>query len=377
MNWPRILITGAAGFIGGWTAEELCRAGAANVRAGVAGTANIARITGLPVEIVRCDIMDPESLDAAMTGIEVVVHCAHSRIDESTTVEGTRLVLQRAIANGVRRVVHMSSVAVYGNVLGIVTEDTSPVPPVNPYGQRKQAAEQACRSAAGPQLTVAVLRPTLVYGPFGELWTTSYIKRILAGQLKQLGSAGEGNANLIYARDLARFAAHLAVAELPQYSVFNANGPEIPTFNEYFDRLSRMLGRGPLPTSTNSLTICSPPSDPRAWQVRAEKQSKHAQSGQPESDSKRCSKARGSQFAAETERWRNPLLRNACYFFRAPCPRNWVRTECILGRGPHRFCRMGQSDRFDEMTRNHRFLLGSSLVCLGLQILLNDGRLSL
>ena len=31
MNWPRILITGAAGFIGGWTAEELCRAGATNV----------------------------------------------------------------------------------------------------------------------------------------------------------------------------------------------------------------------------------------------------------------------------------------------------------------------------------------------------------
>ncbi|HTE92916.1 MAG TPA: NAD(P)-dependent oxidoreductase [Bradyrhizobium sp.] len=255
LNWPRILITGAAGFIGGWTAEELCRAGATHVRAGVARTANVARIAGLPVETVHCDIMDPESLDAAMAGIEVVIHCAHSRIDESTTVEGTRLVLKHAITNGVRRVVHMSSVAVYGNVLGIVTEDTSPVPPVNPYGQRKQAAEQACHSAAGPQLTVAVVRPTLVYGPFGELWTTSYIKRILSGHLEQLGSAGEGNANLIYVRDLARFAAHLAVAELPQYSVFNANGPEIPTFNEYFDRLSRILGRGPLPVPTNSFTI--------------------------------------------------------------------------------------------------------------------------
>jgi UDP-glucose 4-epimerase len=250
LNWPRILITGAAGFIGGWTAEELCRAGATNVRAGVARTANVARIAGLPVEIVHCDIMDPESLDAAMAGIGR--YRAHSQIDE---VEGTRLVLKHAITNGVRRVVHMSSVAVYGNVLGLVTEDTSPVPPVNPYGQRKQAAEQACRSAAGPQLTVAVLRPTLVYGPFGELWTTSYIKRILSGHLEQLGSAGEGNANLIYVKDLARFAAHLAVAELPQYSIFNANGAEIPTFNEYFDRLSQMLGRGPLPVPTNSFTI--------------------------------------------------------------------------------------------------------------------------
>jgi nucleoside-diphosphate-sugar epimerase len=255
LNGPRILITGAAGFIGGWTTEELCRVGATNVRAGVQRAANVARVAGLPVEIAHCDIMDPESLDAAMTGIEVVIHCAHSRIDEATTARGTQLVLEHAKANGVRLVIHMSSVAVYGDVLGVVDEETLPVPPVNPYGERKQAAERICRSAAGPDFAVAVLRPTLVYGPFGELWTTSYIKRILSGHLRQFGAAGEGNANLIYVQDLARFAAQLAVTELPQYSVFNANGPEIPTFNEYFDRLSRMLGRGPLPTSAPSFTI--------------------------------------------------------------------------------------------------------------------------
>jgi len=49
--------------------------------------------------------------------------------------------------------------------------------------------------------------------------------------------------------DLARFAAELAVRPLPEYSVYNANGAEIPTFDEYFDSLSRALGQGPLPLS--------------------------------------------------------------------------------------------------------------------------------
>ena len=75
------------------------------------------------------------------------------------------------------------------------------------------------------------------------------MRGIALGRLKQLGAAGEGQANLIYAGDLGRFVAYLAGAELPRHSVYNANGPEIPTFNEYFDRLSHALGRGPLPHS--------------------------------------------------------------------------------------------------------------------------------
>jgi UDP-glucose 4-epimerase len=149
----------------------------------------------------------------------------------------------------------MSSIAVYGDARGVVTEDTLPVLPVSSYGEGKRAAEEACKAAAGPKLTVAVLRPTLVYGPFGDEWTIRYITRILSGRWKHLGAAGEGKANLIYVGDLARFAAHLAVTELPYFSVYNANGSEIPTFNEYFDRLSRALGSGTLSPPSYGLPV--------------------------------------------------------------------------------------------------------------------------
>lgn len=226
--------------------EELCRGGAANVRAGVTKSGNSTGVGGLPTEAVVCDIMDAQSLDRAMRDIEVVIHCGYSRFDERTIAHGTRLVLESAIRHGVKRLIYLSSVAVYGGTLGQVDEETIPVSPISAYGLRKQEAEEQCRAAAGRALSVAVVRPALVYGPFGNLWTTTYIRRIVSGHLTRLGSAGEGYANLIYVQDLARLLAHLSLVELPHFCVFNANGPEIPTFNDYFDRLSQALGRGPL-----------------------------------------------------------------------------------------------------------------------------------
>jgi nucleoside-diphosphate-sugar epimerase len=134
---------------------------------------------------------------------------------------------------------------------GIITEDTPPSP-ADEYGADKLAEERLCQAASGPGLTVAVIRPSLVYGPCGYLWTTRFIEGILEGQLNQFPEA-QGPANLIYVGDLARFAIGLAVQPLPAYSVFNANGAEIPTFNSYFDSLSRALGHGPLPLNERQL----------------------------------------------------------------------------------------------------------------------------
>jgi nucleoside-diphosphate-sugar epimerase len=241
MNWPKILVTGAAGFIGGWVVDGLYRAGAADIRAGIARDWHRERLAQMPVEIVHCDVTNEKSLDAAMKDVAVIVHCAHSRFDEGLIASGTKRLLGRSAANGVRTVIHMSSAAIYGDAFGIVEEGTLPMAPINSYGVQKRIAEQFCEAAAGPRLTVAVLRPTLVYGPKSERWTTLYIKRILAGELRELGRDGEGNANLLYIDDLVRFVAHLAITQLPEYSVFNVNGAEVPTFNQYFDCLRSAL----------------------------------------------------------------------------------------------------------------------------------------
>jgi len=241
------LVPGAAGFIGSWVVRSLCAAGFVDVRAGVMSTARFMRLDGFPVRLVHCYILDGESLAAAMQGVEIIINCARGHPGSDVILGGTRTLLTSAVEAGVRRMIQMSSIAVYGQATGTVTEDTAPVPPLNKYANDKRAAEVLCQTAAGEHLTIAVLRPSLVYGPFGEEWTARFIKALVAGQLGQLGSAGEGEANLMYAGDLGKFAAFLAAADLPYYSVYNANGSETPNFNEYFDRLNDALGLGTRP----------------------------------------------------------------------------------------------------------------------------------
>jgi nucleoside-diphosphate-sugar epimerase len=247
-----MLVTGAGGFVGGWVTEGLYLAGAKNIRAGVARWSSAARIARFPVEIVHCDMLKAESLDLALQGVDVVVHCART-VDEERSIAGARLVLERARAAGVRKVVHMSSVAIYGSAEGLVTEDTAPVEPVNPYGRGKLTSEGDCARVASPEMPVAVLRPTLVYGPFSDLWTTPYIRRLASGRWKHLGPAGEGRANLIYVGDLVRFAAFLATQDTGVFSTFNANGPDVPTWNQFLDQFSDALGAArPSPSQTSS-----------------------------------------------------------------------------------------------------------------------------
>jgi nucleoside-diphosphate-sugar epimerase len=193
-------------------------------------------------------IMDNHSLALALQGADVVINCIRDHAD-GATIKGTERLLKSARAVGVKRIVHMSSIAVYGNNVGVVTEERTKAP-TDRYGQEKDAAEELCRSAAGSDLTIAIVRPALVYGPFGEEWTARFIREIAAGSLQQLGPAGEGEANLIFAGDLGEFVAQLAIADLPPFSVYNANGAEIPSFDAYFDQLSQAMGQGPLPPAS-------------------------------------------------------------------------------------------------------------------------------
>jgi nucleoside-diphosphate-sugar epimerase len=87
MVWPRILVTGGTGLIGGWVVDALCSAGATDVVAGVRRPSP--RLERVPVKLVHCDLMDRESLETALQGIEVVIHCGRDPA-KGATVEGTR-----------------------------------------------------------------------------------------------------------------------------------------------------------------------------------------------------------------------------------------------------------------------------------------------
>ena len=112
MTKPVVLVTGAGGFIGGWVAEALHLSGW-DVRAGISRWTSAARIARFPLMIVQCNVMDAASLDGALKGVDVIVHCARGpNEDDEVAKSGTRLLIERAKLAGASKLVFTSSVAV-------------------------------------------------------------------------------------------------------------------------------------------------------------------------------------------------------------------------------------------------------------------------
>ncbi|MFN3447201.1 MAG: NAD-dependent epimerase/dehydratase family protein [Roseococcus sp.] len=231
----RVLVTGGHGFIGRAACARI-----AHAHAVIAAS----RRSGL-------DVTRPETLPPALAGVEAVVHAA---VDgRASILEGTANLLAAARAAGVRRFVHLSSVAVYGAAEGAVREDAPRAPADSGYGRWKAEAEALVEAA--PDLDPVILRPALVYGPGDPLWIGRMARRLAVGALGPMGAAGEGLADLVHVRDVAEAIA-LALAGPP--GAYNLGGPTPLSWNDYLARLAAGLGLAPRPFSPGEL----------AWRAR-------------------------------------------------------------------------------------------------------------
>lgn len=240
---PVVLVTGAAGFIGARVCELLHLTGEAEVRPLIRRWSSAARVGRLPLQLLRGDITDPESVRHAMQGVHRVVHCAVGTPD--TNVAGTRNVMEAAREAGVEKVVHLSTVSVYGEALGEVTED-HPLVGGTVYGDSKLEAERVCLQEGDRGLAVTLLRPTIVYGPFSADWTVEFAQRLAAvGYLVPREDAA-GRCNLVYVDDLVGAVRQALEPGAADGEILNVNGPDQVTWWEYFVALNDALGLRPL-----------------------------------------------------------------------------------------------------------------------------------
>ena len=242
MTKPVVLVTGAGGFIGGWVAEALHLAGW-DVRAGISRWMSAARIARFPLEIVQCNVMDQASLDDALKGVDVVVHCARGPDeDDEVAKSGTRLLIERAKLAGATKMVFTSSVAVYGDATGLIGEDTAPVGDMSAYGNSKLVAEAVCDELATDDFPIVGIRPTLVYGPFSQQWSAPYVARFASGRWTALGARGEGKCNLVYVGDLVRMIRFMIENDTgrPRSSTATARSAELELLSRALQRRSRL-----------------------------------------------------------------------------------------------------------------------------------------
>jgi UDP-N-acetyl-alpha-D-quinovosamine dehydrogenase len=167
-----VLVTGASGFLGGHVCAAFLSRGAA-VRALVRQPG---RAPAGTEPWVAGGLEDAAGLRRALASVTAVVHLAahvhqpRSASDESASravnVEGTRLLLEAALAAGVRDFVFASTVKVMGEASNKTWTERTPPAPVDPYGTTKLEAERLVRDLAERHgLHAPILRLPLVYGP--------------------------------------------------------------------------------------------------------------------------------------------------------------------------------------------------------------------
>jgi len=171
----KVLITGAAGFIGSHLADSLLEDGIP-VRCLTKPESDISHLAGSRSEIISGDVKDPASLAPAMEGVHTVYHLAAiSRLDANvpdeeyykTNVEGTRNVLESARRAGVKRVLYTSTIESVGTSKdGAPLTETTPPAPRNIYGITKLEAEKLVLDYHRQYgMETFVVRPPMIYGP--------------------------------------------------------------------------------------------------------------------------------------------------------------------------------------------------------------------
>jgi nucleoside-diphosphate-sugar epimerase/predicted dehydrogenase len=232
---PRILVTGASGFLGGRLVERLSEQGTA-----VRGTTRLlSRARDLPgVEWVQCDLAREDRLRGALCDVETVFHCAalcgppgSLREYDEANLEGTTRLLRLAAETGVKNFIYVSSMSVYAapDDSGSMLDESAPLDnraaERGPYTRSKLAADRAVldfarrhRGARAPR--IVVLRPGTIYGPGSKLpvgrfqLPSSNTRPLVVGSPRI-------PAGLVYVDDVVDAMLAAARSQVPTGSVYN------------------------------------------------------------------------------------------------------------------------------------------------------------
>ena len=242
----RVLVTGAAGFVGSHFAPYLAGRGF-EVRA--IDVHPPARGEGTGVDFRVQDIREPRGLAAALAGIDTVFNLASVHLDvhaspeqfESVNVRALEQLIELSAAARVRRVVQVSSVGVYGHVAHPPAAEDAPLHPENEYERTKAAGERAASEAARRAgLDLVIVRPSWVYG-VGCPRTRKLIGSLRKRRFFFIGR-GHNLRHPIYIDDLL-VALELTATAGPEIGgrTFNIAGPRWMTVEEMVGEFARAL----------------------------------------------------------------------------------------------------------------------------------------
>jgi 2-alkyl-3-oxoalkanoate reductase len=247
----RNVITGATGLLGSHIAEQLVIRGE-KVRALVRPSSDTTFLKSLGAELVVSDFTDPQSLQRAFDGADIVYHCA-ARVGEwgpwrqfqEQIIDVADRVFWACLGASVGRLLHVSSISVYGHPpdrAELFTED-------EPIGQNlwnwdnycraKIAAEKLCHEYPGDW---TIVRPSWIYGPRDRNSLPRFFKALAAGRVAITGR-GDNLLNVIYAGDVAAGAILAANHPGSVFKAYNLSSDGEVTQQQFLNMLTDALGQ--------------------------------------------------------------------------------------------------------------------------------------
>ncbi len=246
----RVCVTGANGFVGSNLCQHLLASGC-RVRGLVRPRSDRRFIRTLPdLELHDGDLGDRASLERAFADVAIVFHAAARTSDwgpwsefESVNVAGVARVMEAARTQGVRRVVHFSSVSVYGFPgRADVTEDLPwRALPDDPYITSKQLGETMALGCHGRGTEVVVLRPGGLYGPNDHVTSVPLFTALQQGGLPWV----DGGRHLMaptYVDNLLQAACLAAIRAEAAGRAYNVADDGRTTWREYLEWACAELG---------------------------------------------------------------------------------------------------------------------------------------
>jgi nucleoside-diphosphate-sugar epimerase len=241
-------VTGGTGFVGLNLVQRLKEEGW-DVTALHRRSSDLTFLKRFSPRLAEGSITDPGSLAAAIAdGTDTVFHVAgdtnmwRKRNAEQTrnNVDGTRNIVEAALAKGVRRLVVTSSISAYGPVTGAVTEETpsrAAQSRVN-YERTKWQAQEIARAAVSRGLEVVILQPGAIMGPYDIGGFSRLFPMVRDGKLPGVPPAG---LTFTHVREVVK--AHIAAADKGENGGQYLLGGENRSMLDLVQEIARLLGK--------------------------------------------------------------------------------------------------------------------------------------
>ncbi len=252
MTSELVLVTGSTGLVGVRVAKTLREQGY-RVRAMVRKDSNRTPLNGIEVEFLTADLADPESLPAAIEGVDHVVHCA-AHIGDWGPAERYRAInvvalehMLLAVENSptIQRWIQISSLGVYAARHHFGTDETTPpdLSGLDGYTKTKAEAEMLIQQHIEQRgLKAVILRPGFIYGPGERHSVPRVIEKLSDGSMKYIGK-GDKLLNNVYVGNLADAVVLALRSDDALGETFNIRDARLVTREEYINTIADYLGK--------------------------------------------------------------------------------------------------------------------------------------